>query len=495
MKVVSSKEMASLESKSYEQGCSEEIFMQNAAIGVANIVKEFVIEKKLKKSALILAGKGNNAGDAYEAGSYLLDEGFKVIACSGSGDEGESPLCRKQKRLFTLKGGELFDAKKLLNLSWDGIIIDGIFGTGLKSAPKDPYGEMIRWANKTKAPIIAVDIPSGLSGDTGEVFGDAISARITVALGLPKIGFFLQEGWNLIGELKYVDFGLPQSIIDGFQTPFRIYEKEKGLEALPPIKRNRHKYEAGEVICLAGSPGMPGSANLATLAVLRSGAGMVKLYHPKGMESELSSSAYEVIKIPYENSEQIIQSANDANAFLVGPGLGRMDSCCQLLKEVFSKIEVPCVIDADALFFYAKKAFEVPKDSILTPHLGEMNRILGIKTHIVTLDYLKRCLEFSKEKEIILVLKGGPSFIFSPEGLVWINLTGDPGMATAGSGDVLTGIIAGLLAQKMKPLDAACAGVCIHGWSGEIASKIMSPYCMIASDIIHYLPKVFRVSP
>lgn len=494
MKVATSHEMATLESLAYKQGFLEETFMQNAGRGIGLAALEFVKKHGLKKSVLILAGKGNNAGDAYVAGSLLIDEGYKAVAYSASKDEDESPLCRKQKRLFIGKGGELFNAEMLIQISsWEGIILDGLFGTGLNKAPKDPYAGMIRWANQTNAPIIAVDIPSGLSGDTGEVFGEAIKASLTVALGLPKRGFFLQEGWNHIGELKIVDFGLPKDLIDAFKTPYKIYEKEKAIEALPKIPRNRHKYQAGEVIGLAGSPGMPGAANLSCLAALRGGAGMVKLYHPDGMQQELSSSPFELIKVPYtpDAIENTIEAMNKADAALIGPGMGRKPETGVLLEKVFNNLKVPCVIDADALFFYAEVRFTAPKNSILTPHQGEMNRILKTSDRTVTHEYLTKCQEFAKEKEIILVLKGGPSFIFSSSG-IWINLTGDPGMATAGSGDVLTGLIASFLAQKMAPLDAALAGVCIHGWAGEFASKALSPYCMIASDIIKSLPLVFK---
>jgi len=486
--------MALLETQAYAHGFDDETFMQNAGSAVAYAVEDYVGAHGCKKSVLILAGKGNNAGDAYVAGIRLLEDGYQVIAYSASEDSSESSLCRKNKKIFLGKGGKLFDAKDLPKTPFkEGVILDGLFGTGLNKALKAPYDQMIVWANSSKNPIIAIDIPSGLSGDTGEVLGSAIKAKLTVALGLPKIGFFLQDGWNYVGELKIVNFGLPKEPVDALKTPIRLYEKEKCIEKFPPIVRRRHKYEAGEVIALAGSPGMGGAANLTTLASLKSGCGITRLFHPAGMEAELSSSPYELIKIPYETDDvsAVVHKINAADSFLVGPGLGRDKKTGDFLKKILEKVEVKTVIDADALFFLAEEKFEIPKNAILTPHLGEMNRFFNTHDRFVTLEYLARCREFAKEHEINLVLKGAPSFIFSPEGMIWVNITGDPGMATAGSGDVLTGVIAGFLAQGMFPLDAALAGVCIHGWAGELASRIMSPYSMLAGDIINCLPLVF----
>lgn len=489
MKVATSKEIARLEALCYERGYDEEKFMLNAGRGVAELASQLIGNDPNLERVLILAGKGNNGGDAYVAGRVLLQKGIEVWSWSIS-ESGESALCKKNREAFYASGGLSFTGASPFER---GLIIDGLFGTGLNKAPKEPYASMISWANRSGCPILAVDIPSGLSGDTGEVYGEVIRATMTAALGLPKLGFFLQRGWDYVGKLKIVDFGLPKEVIDTFRTPYAFYERESCISALPPIRRGRHKYEAGAVFGFAGSPGMPGAANLAALASLKSGAGIVRLYHPRGMEAELSSSPYEVIKIAYsnENTDVLFEGLKHAGSAFFGPGIGRDEETGRLLKTLIQSISIPFVLDADALYFLSKDDFSFPAPAVLTPHLGEMNRLLQCRESSVSIKYLERCMDYARQKGAVLVLKGGPSFIISPEGSILINGTGDPGMATAGSGDVLTGVIAALMAEGLSPLDAASAGVCLHGWAGELAAKARSSYSMIASDIIEFLPQVF----
>ena len=493
MKVATSKEMARLESLSYERGFKEEQFMRNAGDGVANAAVKFCNQWNAAKNVLILAGKGNNAGDAYVAGQILLQQGYRVSAWYEQNAK-ESPLCQKNREAFALSGGRFIDAKESREPDFQGgFILDAIFGTGLNKAPKEPYASMIAWANRSGFPILSVDIPSGLSGDTGEVFGEAVKATATVALGLPKLGFFLKRGWDYVGELHVVGFGLPNDVVDNFDTPFALYKREESLEALPAVRRGRHKYEAGAVLGFAGSPGMPGAAILASLAALRTGAGIVRLYHPEGMEAELSASPYELIRVAYSESnwEIVGEGLKHVDSAFIGPGIGRSQKTGEILKLLMQSITCPAVIDADALYFLAEKDFSFTSPVVLTPHLGEMNRLLQSREKEVSADFLMKCAAYAARKNAVLVLKGGPSFIISPKGEIWINTTGDPGMATAGSGDVLSGIVAALMAAGLSPLQSALAGACVHGWAGEMASKALSPYFMLASDIIEHLAFVF----
>ncbi|CRX38776.1 NAD(P)H-hydrate dehydratase [Estrella lausannensis] len=493
MKVATSKEMAHLESLSYERGFKEDEFMHRAGVGVADLAVKFSAEWRTVKQILILAGRGNNAGDAYVAGKVLLQKGFKVSAWLDRNAK-ESPLCQKNRESFTSAGGQLIDARVCKEPDFDeGIIIDAIFGTGLNRAPEEPYASMIAWANRSRCPILSVDIPSGLSGDTGEVFGEAVRAKATAALGLAKLGFFLKRGWDHVGEIHLVDFGLPKDVTDSFVTPFTLYEREKSLEALPFVRRGRHKYEAGAVFGFAGSPGMPGAAILASLASLRTGAGIVRLYHPQEMATELAASPYELIKVAYsENPLEVLEAGlKRADSAFIGPGIGRSQKTGEIIQYLMGIINCPAVIDADALYALAMTDFSFTTPVVLTPHLGEMNRLLHSHATEVSVDFLKQCSDYAMRKNAVVVLKGGPSFIISPAGKIWINTTGDPGMATAGSGDVLSGMIAALMAAGLPPLQSALAGVCIHGWAGEIASKELSPYFMLASDIIERFSSIF----
>ena len=448
--------------------------------------------------ATLLCGKGNNAGDAYVAGVYLLEKGYKVQAYQVAPIEDSSDLCQKNYHRFQEKGGQIVGFTRVdeIDLKNESLLVDALFGTGFKGEAKGIFAKFINKANSSNLPIIAVDIPSGLDGESGIVEGRAIKAAVTVFLGLPKTGFFLQDGWKMVGKLRFVDFGLPHSYIDEFDAEMEMLSIDMVKGLLPKIAYDRHKYQAGLVIGLAGSIGMPGAAMLASTAALRGGAGIVRLLHPKGMETELSNSPYELIKIGYGAGDEkmIIETLNSASACFIGPGIGRGKEIRELIKKVLPNIEKPCVIDADALTIIAEEKIKLPPGVILTPHKGEMIRLLQKSSpQPSSKEFLQYCQKFSDEKRVTLVLKGGPSFIFHPQEKVLVSPYGDPGMATAGSGDVLTGLIAALLAQKLSSYQAAMLAVYLHGIAGEMAAIEKSSYCMIASDIIDKFPTAFRL--
>lgn len=493
MKIVSSQQMSQIESLAYKKGASDADFMEEAGSGVALVAHEYIEKNNLDHTIFLLCGKGNNAGDAYVAGMHLLHFDYEVFAIQVAPISTCSPLCKINYERFFAEGGKI--AEPSIEFPPNCLIIDGLFGTGFRGKVEEPYASIIRKANDSKLPILAVDIPSGLNGDTGQTDGDAIIAKETAFLGLPKTGFFLQQGWNFVGKLRYVDFGLPKEYIEQSQSNLIMLDPELLIPLMPPIKRNRHKYEAGYVIGLSGSPGMPGAALLATTAALRGGAGMVRLLHPEGMQAELANSLYEVIKIPYKHHavDEIAALMNRATATFVGPGIGRTPETHQLLRDLLPQLQKPCVIDADALTILSEEEIALPQQTILTPHLGEMLRLLKIeKIPPLTLEFLEICQQFAEKHRVTLVLKGGPSFILHPGEPIMVNPTGDPGMATAGSGDVLTGLLAALLAQKMTPHHAAMLGVFLHGLAGEHAAEEMTSYGVIASDIIYRFPEAFK---
>ena len=492
MKVIKPKQMAHIESQAYRDGASESDFMEEAGSGVALVIQDYVEKNNIDRIAILLCGKGNNAGDAYVAGIHLLQLDYKVFTIQIVPIESCSRLCKQNYERFLNEGGRQIEPA---DFPKEGIIIDGLFGTGFHGTVEEPYASLIRTANNSRLPIIAVDIPSGLNGETGAVEGEAIIATETAFLGLPKTGFFLQEGWNHVGKLRYVDFGLDEEYIENSESDFLMLTPNFIEPLLPPIKRNRHKYQAGYVIGLAGSPGMPGAALLSSTAALRGGAGMVRLLYPDGMLNELTSSPYELIKVPYHypHTQEIISLMNRASATYVGPGLGLTPEVRTLLEKVLPNLQKPCVVDADALNVLSQTEIKLPKECVLTPHTGEMARLLKKSGAVpLTMESIKTCQEFSANKGVTLVLKGGPTFIFHPDEPILVNPTGDPGMATAGSGDVLTGLIAALLAQGMPPMHAAATGVFLHGLAGEHAAEEMTSRGVIASDIIFRLPEAFH---
>lgn len=500
MKVVKAKEMSQLEKTAYAAGASDLAFMEAAGLGIALETENYLhTSGKKPEEIILLCGKGNNAGDAYVAGVQLLQKGYQVIAWLLFPVEQNTPLCQRQYERFLSKGGraKMVCSKSDVVPPQNALFLDGIFGTGFQGKIDGFLADVIVLVNQSRLPVLSIDIPSGLNGNTGQVETVAIKARETIFLGLPKTGFFIGKGWNHIGKLVPVDFGLSKEIIDKAHSDFYFLTEPFARSLIPPIKRNRHKYEAGSVVALSGSPGMPGAAILSGISCLRAGAGIVHLWHPAGMEGEMSGSPPELIHVYYtnDNLKALFQSMNGASAVYVGPGIGRGPKTLQLLQSLLPVLEKPAVIDADALTLIAENSsLKFPKTCVITPHKGEMDRLLQITEKGIPIDddYFRLCQNFSDEKMLTLVLKGAPTLIFHPGSTPFVNPRGDPGMATAGSGDVLTGIIAALLGQGLDTLQAAILGTYLHGIAGEQAAKNMTSYSVIASDLVHTLPDAFK---
>lgn len=495
MKVVTAKEMARIEQLAYQSGASEEEFMHRAGAGVAEITQQCVARYRRKPKIGLLCGKGNNGGDAYVAGKILLEGGFHVTAFALFSLENVSRLNRLQAKRFTDIGGKIifFHENQEINFFDTDFLIDGLLGTGFHGTLEGLMKEVIDRANQSKLPILAIDIPSGLNGTTGEGSQHAIQALETVFLGLPKSGCFLGDAWNCVGKVRVFDFGLPPEIKEKAQEEFTLIDEEMLQRSFPQLQRNRHKYEAGYVVGLGGSAGMPGAPILSSFAALRAGAGIVRLLHPIEMSAELAGAPYEIIREGYNDAdvEQILKAFERAGSLFIGPGMGTGKSAEKILKKILADLDKPVVIDAEALTLIAKYALGIPRTCILTPHHGEMMRLLHQDEELEIEDLFVASQAFVKQFNCILILKGAPTFIFHPEGKPYVCPWGDPGMATAGSGDVLTGILAAFLAQKCSLLDAAILGVSMHAMAGERAAEMMSSYSLTAMDITNHLPSVF----
>lgn len=489
--IVTPDEMKAIEAKAYANGCSEEQFMEAAGAAIFSFANKLLKKHFLKKAYLIL-GKGNNAGDALVAGRLFMKEHTPVVALCLCPVSECSPLYQKKYQEFIAAGGKTlsFDETSF-PLEESSLLIDGIFGTGLSTAPKEPYASAIEKLNKDPCLKIAVDIPSGLSGNTGKAEGSCLKVDHTVFLGLPKWGFFLEEGPSLTGSLAYGDFGLPASYYEGFQD---LFLSNEGLHSLlPPIERTRHKFTTGYVVAVAGSKHTPGAALLACEACYRTGAGYVRLLHPEGMESVLACSPYEIVKSPYRHDKvkDTLPYFSKARSCLVGPGIGRDPEVGAFLKELLSQIDLPLVIDADGLYHFSKFSL-ASSQVVLTPHLGEMHMLLEKENkEPVSKAFLEEVRKFARKHRVHILLKGVPTFLFSPEGTLRATDFGCPGMATAGSGDVLTGILAALLAQQVPMEEALYLGCYLHGRAGCKAEIAASAYSMMARDITSFLPSVF----
>lgn len=488
--------MAKIEKKSIEEGCSSSDYMLNAGRALSEKVQKYINDKRLKKQVTLLIGKGNNGGDAYVVGCDLLKKGFDVKAFYLFDSKECSDLNRQHHDHFVQSGGGAFFFEKGADFTpfEKGVIVDGLLGTGFSGETQGTLKELIDKANTSQLPMISIDIPSGLDGNTGEVKGSCIKADVTIYLGLAKLGFFINDGYSVIGKIEPVDFGMDIKYYGVMQNEAYLFQEQKVFELLPKISRTCHKYERGYVVALAGSQGMTGAAKLCTLAALRSGAGIVRLFCSEGMQLELSSSFPELIKSLWSRDDlfNLFEEEKRAKALLIGPGLGKSEDVRYVIKELLKQSKTPLIIDADAVEIFAKDIEVYPENIILTPHRAEFLRSIDEDKSINDLQLIEKAETFVKDKKVVLILKGAPTWVFHPGYKPVVFPYGDPGMATAGSGDVLSGIVAAFLAQGLEPFHSACLSVYIHAKAGELAVKDKTSYGLIASDIIDTIPKVIK---
>ncbi len=462
MKVITPLEMKRVERLAYTAGYKDTDFMEEAGRAVAE-------EAYTRGSRFtIICGKGNNAGDGLVAARYLVQKGLEVevILLFTEG----SALFQKQLTAYQALGSPYKHITLVEDIVFKDVVIVAIFGTGFIGPLEGLPLRVVQKINKIKAFIIAVDIPTGLNGETGEVLSDALKADVTVTLGLPKTGLFL--GYEYTGNIKVASFGLPDIFLAQAKASYELF---KGKPLFPEHKRTWHKYQRGYVLALAGSEGMMGAAALSTEAALRSGAGIIRLLIHKKDASRLLYLKPEVLAAFLEDSVE--DEWARASALLIGPGIGRKES--RDLLRILNLGKKPLVLDADALWWLSLKAFNPPQGSILTPHAGEMARI-GQDPQA-----------FANKNDVIIILKGAPTIIYAKDKIPLIMIGAPSAMATAGSGDVLTGIIAAFLAQKLAPYEAAITAFSVHSLAGQIAFEDKG-FGAIASDFVKAIPAAIK---
>jgi ADP-dependent NAD(P)H-hydrate dehydratase / NAD(P)H-hydrate epimerase len=492
---ITPQQMSKLEKSAEERDITSHDLMEKAGAGIALKSISFVSHEKLSKKALIIAGKGNNGGDGYVVARHLIANGFSTLVWQVYPIKPDSLIHKEQKR-FEAAGGKIVHGA-ISDYVKEGIVIDALFGTGFAGELDETAREAIVWANHSQLPIIAIDVPSGLNATTGSASSPTIQATVTIAIEYAKTGFFLKEGYNYIGALCTCPIGLEQ-FFDPKDASFALLEKQDVASLLPHVVRNQHKYSRGDVAALAGSHGMAGAALLACSSALKAGAGIVHLLHRDDLAAEFAGSPLEVVRVPYKEKETVINTLKKASSCIIGPGIGRDIETEALLEAIWPLCKSKkTVFDADALTWIAKderkKVFGKLPMALFTPHIGEIERLFGQKYKSgVEPSLLAECQAFVEEHATHLVLKGGPTFLFAPNKLPLIVSIGDPGMATAGSGDVLTGILGALLACGLEPYDAMRLGVYLHGDAGRLAALEETSYSVTASSIIAHLPNAFK---
>ena len=509
MHIVNASQMQELDQRTiHEAGVPVEVLMERAGNGVVTALEE--MEGSLHgKTVAIFCGKGNNGGDGFVVARLLRRKGCTVHVCLLAKTQELNGDAKTMYQRYT----NLVDTAKFLTcpsqekiqqlLGQSDIIVDALLGTGISSSVKNEYAATINTINASGLLTIAVDIPSGIQTDTGMVLGTAIRAKLTVTFGYPKLGLFLGPAIDHVGEIRQVNIGIPDEYIEGLpiHTTRITADEVKGI--LPDRKPSSHKGTYGHTGIIAGSPGKTGAAALAALAAFRVGTGLVTIATPQSVNARLESKTLEAMTLPMpETSEHTFSLAalplletfaQTHQAVGLGPGLTTHPETMEMVQALIPEIQRPCVIDADAINALAEKPAilrNCHSTPVLTPHPGEMARLVGdISAQHVNAHRLSVAQEFAQHHSCILVLKGARTIVAEPDGQAAICPTGNPGMATAGMGDVLTGMIAGLLAQGLPPGLAAKAGVFLHGLAGDLGMHKLGQTSLIASDLLNFIPQ------
>ncbi len=460
----------------------------------------------------IVCGPGNNGGDGLVAARLLGQDGLEVSAFMLGRAERLKGVAAASARRAARAGIRVVEVTNAARLSAlvralaaSELAVDAIFGTGFRGVPDTLPAAAIAAINARGGPVLAVDIPSGVNGETGAVAGVAVRADRTVTLGLAKVGLFFQPGRALAGEVAVADIGLPDRLLDCHGFVHQTIERADLAACLPRRAPDAHKGSCGTVLVLAGSLGYTGAAALASRAALRSGAGLVYLGVPESLHDVMAVKLTEEIVRPLpetrtrtlslQGMERIRALAARADALAIGPGLSVHPETAELVQQLVASCPVPAVVDADGLNALSLKPESIGQARVplvLTPHYGELSRLLQAEIPAIRANPAAAAREAARRFRQTVILKGGPTVIAEPAGRAWINTTGNPGMATAGAGDVLAGLVAGLLAQGVPAAQAAVLGVHLHGLAGDLAAEERTEYCLLAGDIIDHLPGAFK---
>ena len=470
------------------------------------------------KTVAVLCGKGNNGGDGFVVARVLWAAGARVqVVAIGTPEAMTDDAARNWNLLEKLTEHDhesrltlhLFESlHQLAGFSPAALYVDALLGTGLESKLRGAVAEIVAWLNRQQTSVVALDVPTGLQSDTGEVLGEAVEAERTFTMAAPKAGLLLGEGPRVAGKVDVLEIGIP-----GFALHEALGEKGGAWRAtdedvrawLPRRAHNAYKYSVGLGLVVAGSAGMTGAPTMASLAAARSGAGYVVCACAQSLQPTLSVKLTEVTSIALPETsdggidaggalEALEDRLTKAQALLVGPGLGRHPETQRFIRALLRKTDVPTVIDADGLNALADYTDEIAEQSggrwVLTPHAGEFKRLAGSDVSLT--DRLAVARTYAQRWNSVLVLKGLPSVVGCPDGTVYVNRTGGPALATAGTGDVLAGMCTGLLAQGMAPDQAALAALHLGGAAADRYAAHRAARTLLATDLLAELPDVLR---
>lgn len=492
------------------------VLMENAGAAVARVAVEIGAERSGwsagRPSACIFAGKGNNGGDGFVAARHLVGCGVDVSVYVTGSLDGISGDARTNLDILRNMGVDVVGltceeawSAAADDLAVADVAIDAILGTGAKGAPCGEPARAISMMSKSPVPIVAVDVPSGVDAGSGAVAGACVTAHTTVTFGLPKTGLLMYPGAAHVGYLLVDRIGFPPALTDSPKIKTCIVCPDDVSAALPQRRPDAHKGDCGRVLVVAGSRGMVGAAALASMAALRAGAGLVYLAAPEGVAAQACAGLTEVIVRPLPETssgsiagiavDRVLDEAAKCDAVVVGPGLTCSDDSRLIVEALIAEGQTPMVIDADALNLLSGRVDTLQRASapvVLTPHPGEMSRLVEAGVEEINADRLEWARRVAHRSGAVVALKGARTVTATPDGIAYLNLTGNSGMATAGSGDVLAGVIGSLMAQGVPPQWAAVSGVYLHGLAGDYAAREVGLHGMVAGDILLRIPKAYH---
>ncbi len=524
LKVATAEEMQRIDRVTIESyGIAGIVLMERAGLAVVTKMNELFFREaangqratdNCKPAVVILCGGGNNGGDGFVIARILQNLGRNVevfLSADPENLKGDARINYDAAKKFGVKISPVdeFPARYPPLAGNHCIVVDALLGTGLSKEVRTPLSDVINAVNRSACPVVSVDIPSGISSDTGQIMGCAIKARYTVTFGLPKRGHLIYPGAGYAGRLFVEEIGFPVKLLKSEKIRINLPEREDIISLLPARPEYSHKGTYGHVLLVAGSRGKTGAALMAAKACLRAGAGLVTIGIPESLVGTFQSRVTEEMLLPladkgngtisFESAGAILEFLKKrADVLATGPGLSVDDEITELISLLAAESGSPMVIDADGLNAIAGET-GVLKDArspvILTPHIGEMARLLHSQKPgedsiraVIEKDRINTAISFAGKTGAYLVLKGAPTVTATPGGDAFINPTGNPGMASAGAGDVLTGIISAFLAQGLSPRNASVLGVYMHGLAGDIAAGKKGLRSLIASDIIREIP-------
>lgn len=508
MKIVTAEQMQTLDRRTIQEaGVPSLTLMERAGAGVVSHMED-VFGRLSGKTVTIICGKGNNGGDGLVVARLLAKKraGVRVFLLTGEKDLSRDArtMYRRCIRAVGKSGVRTLGSVEPLKtvLAESDVVVDALLGTGLSAPITGNYREVIEAINEANRPTVSVDLPSGIHADTGAVLGAAVRATLTVTFGLPKLGLYVGPGIDHAGQVRIVDIGIPPAYVEAVESRVSLLTEAAVRGVLPHRPPSSHKGTFGHAAIIAGSVGKTGAAAMAAKAALRVGAGLVTVATPSSVNDTLEAKLLEAMTVPMPETkartlarsglDRLLTFISARTAVAVGPGLTTHPETVELVQALIRQMGKPAVLDADALNALAGKASllgECKAPPILTPHPGEMARLETEATpHSVNADRIGVASRFAVQRSVILVLKGARTVVARPDGTVAICPTGNPGMATAGTGDVLTGMIVGLLAQGLNPWDAACAATYLHGLAGDLAAAQLGIAGMIAGDVIDQIP-------